>query len=398
MAARCRFHVVVLVDPRAPWNELRRALDECEDLPPDVVVIADRKQAQTAIEALRDGVTDVLLRPFPSSELIAAIGGSGGERGVAKTARPAMADDRTLIGDSPAIRAVRDLVERVAPTPATVLIAGEIGTRRARVARLLHEQSGLQGPFVPVDCGAVAPELLASELFGHSRPDPDRNGGRRDGVFVAARGGTLFLDDISELRPDLQVRLLRTLDENTYRPVGSDREVAVDCRIIAATRVDLRDLVAQGRFRADLCYRLDTIRIELPPLRERRSDIPSLATDILERVSTMMGLARVDLDAALLDELQAHDWPGNERELQNVIERLLLVGRLPDDLSTATPDREVASNYPLDWTLEQVKHHHMLRVLEATGGNKSAAARRLKVSRKTLERKLGPSGRESGRQ
>ena len=193
------------------------------------------------------------------------------------------------------------------------------------------------------------------------------------------------------MRLDMEVKLLRTLEENTIRPVGSDRELPVDCRIVASTQADLAGLVAEHRFREDLYYRLNVIRIAVPPLRERRDDIPLLATHFVEKLSAEIGVQPIELGAAQLEQLQAHHWPGNVRELRNVVERSLLLGRLLSD-SLPKADGPLASeppDYPLDWTLEQVKCHHMARVLEDAGGNKSAAARRLDISRKTLERKLG---------
>jgi DNA-binding NtrC family response regulator len=192
----------------------------------------------------------------------------------------------------------------------------------------------------------------------------------------------------------MEVKLLRTLEESAIRPVGSDREIPVDCRIVASTQADLAGLVAEHRFREDLYYRLNVIRIAVPPLRERREDIPLLAAHFVEKLSAEIGVQPVGLGAMQFDQLQAHHWPGNVRELRNVVERSLLLGRLPAD---SLPEQAVADeppDYPLDWTLEQVKHHHMSRVLEDTGGNKSAAARRLDISRKTLERKLGAAGPE----
>jgi two-component system NtrC family response regulator len=396
LALRCQFHVLVLVDPKQPWDELHRSLDDRDWLPPKILLIADRDFADTAIDALRDGASDVLLRPFATEDLVAAINGLGEpvESGPKSRARKT---PRRLVGTTESIRKVRTLIERIAPMPATVLIEGETGTGKELVARLLHEQSGRRGPFIPVNCSAIAPDLLESELFGHTQGAFTSANRMREGLFVAAGGGTLFLDEINEMRLDMEVKLLRTLEENTIRPVGSDREIPVDCRIVASTQADLADLVAEHRFREDLYYRLNVIRIAVPPLRERRQDIPLLAAHFVENLSAEMGLSPVDLDPGQLEELLAHDWPGNVRELRNVVERTLLLGRLPaESLPKRAPRRVLPPEYPLDWTLEQVKQHHMTRVLEDSGGNKSAAARRLDISRKTLERKLGAAGPGEG--
>jgi two-component system NtrC family response regulator len=393
LSLRCRFHVMVLVDPRESWDELHRSFSECDGLPARVLVITDRDHAEAGVEALRGGASDVLLRPFSTEELVAAI--SGLEDGH-DAPRRAAKTRRRLIGDTAAIQEVRTLIERIAPTPATVLIEGETGSGKELVARLLHEHSGRKGPFIPINCSAIAPDLLESELFGHTRGAFTSANRMREGLFVAAGGGTLFLDEINEMRLDMEVKLLRTLEENTIRPVGSDREIPVDCRIVASTQADLGELVAAQRFREDLYYRLNVIRINVPPLRDRRDDIPLLAAHFVESLSAEMGLPPFELEPAQLRELQAHDWPGNVRELRNVVERTLLLGRLPaESLPKAEPrPRPQMPDYPLDWTLEQVKRHHMIRVLEASDGNKSAAARRLDISRKTLERKLGTAGLE----
>jgi two-component system NtrC family response regulator len=393
LAQRCQFHVLVVVDPTAPWGELKQSLTDSDWAPPQILLVGDPDLAETAVDALRDGASDVLLRPFSTDDLVAAIGGLGERRAAP---RKATSTQRQLVGETAAMRDVRALIERIAPTPATVLIEGETGTGKELVARLLHEQSGRKGPFVPVNCSAIAPDLLESELFGHTRGAFTSASRMREGLFVAAGGGTLFLDEINEMRLDMEVKLLRTLEENTIRPVGSDRELPVDCRIVASTQADLAGLVAEQRFREDLYYRLNVIRIAVPPLRERRDDIPRLATHFVDKLSAEIGVQPIDLGDAQLELLKAHRWPGNVRELRNVVERSLLLGRLPAESlpEPAVPDAAETPDYPLDWTLEQVKCHHMARVLEDSGGNKSAAARRLDISRKTLERKLGAVGPE----
>ena len=394
LTKRCQFHCLVLVDPQEPWDTLRSAIGKNKELPSQVLMVADRNRAETAVDALRSGVSDVLLRPFSTEQLVAAMTRLG-DNPVSRPPSNIASTRRTLVGDTPSIQAVRTLIKRIAPTPATVLIEGETGTGKELVARLLHEQSGRKGPFIPINCSAIAPDLLESELFGHTRGAFTSANRMREGLFVAAGGGTLFLDEINEMRLDMEVKLLRTLEENTIRPVGSDREVPVDCRIVASTQADLGELVEQQRFREDLYYRLNVIRIAVPPLRDRREDVSLLAAHFVDNLSAEMGIAPVDLELLQLDALRSHDWPGNVRELRNVVEQTLLLGRLPSE-SFLKPARHRAGppDYPLDWTLEQVKCHHMARVLESSGGNKSAAARSLDVSRKTLERKLGANGRD----
>ena len=392
LTQRCKFHSLVLVDPQEPWDTLSSSIGKNAALPSQVVMVADRDRADTAVDALRGGVSDVLLRPFSTEQLVAAMSKLDDEP---RPRGPTTQAQRKLVGDTPAIQDVRALIKRIAPTPATVLIQGETGTGKELVARLLHEHSGRKGPFIPVNCSAIAPDLLESELFGHTRGAFTSANHVREGLFVAARGGTLFLDEINEMRLDMEVKLLRTLEESTIRPVGSDREIPVDCRIVASTQADLAELVAEQRFRDDLYYRLNVIRIGVPPLRERTEDIPLLTAHFMDNLAAEMGRPPIELEPAHLEELKAHDWPGNVRELRNVVERTLLLGHLPEESRAGPPRRESGSpDYPLDWTLEQVKQHHMARVLQASDGNKSAAARRLDISRKTLERKLGANGRE----
>jgi DNA-binding NtrC family response regulator len=245
-----------------------------------------------------------------------------------------------------------------------------------------------------VNCGAIAPELLESELFGHTKGAFTSAHQGREGLFVAARGGTLYLDEISEMPMHLEVKLLRVLEEGTIRPVGADQEVPVDVRIVASTQSDLQALVRERRFREDLYFRLNVAQVELPALRERRDDIPVLARHFMEQLSADLGVAPLPLDAAAVAQLREHDWPGNVRELKNFVERSLMLGGLAFDKLVREPENsgEESAAYPLDWTLEEVKEHHMARVLRAMGGNKSAAARRLGISRKTLERRIPLDG------
>jgi DNA-binding NtrC family response regulator len=286
---------------------------------------------------------------------------------------------------------VRGLIARIAPTPATVLIEGETGTGKELVARLLHQHSGRRGPFVPVNCGAIAPELMESELFGHAKGAFTGAHQLREGLFMAARGGTLFLDEVASMRRDLQVKLLRALEEGGVRPVGADREIPVDARIIASTQPGLAERVKEGQFRGDLYYRLNVAHILLPPLRERPDDVATLAAHFMVRVAAEFGMPAIELGSEELDWLRTRNWPGNVRELKNLVERAVLMGELPRAPMAAAPHAELRTEpaYPLDWTLEQVKQAHILRVLGAHDGNKSAAARQLGLSRKTLERRLG---------
>jgi DNA-binding NtrC family response regulator len=395
---RCHFDCIVVevdsaADPGLSWvTALRR------DGGVPCVCVASRDDPALAATCLRAGAKAVLPGPLDSGALQRIL--ESQQVSISrKAATPSVLTGAAstprvhLVGDSAPIRRVRDMVERVAPTPATVLIEGETGTGKELIARLLHERSGRRGPFVPVNCGAIPPELMETELFGHAKGAFTGAHQQREGLFVAARGGTLFLDEISEMRSDLQVKLLRALEESRIRPVGADREVPIDVRIVASAQPGLREQVRERRFREDLFYRLNVVHILLPGLSERPEDIPLLVQHFMQRVADEFGMTPVTLDEAQLARLTARDWRGNVRELRNLVERTVLMGGLPEDEPSA-PGAAVESNtgaYPADWTLEQVKQAHILRVLAQNGGNRSATARQLGVSRKTLERRLGPS-------
>jgi DNA-binding NtrC family response regulator len=362
-----------------------------------IILASPDPDANTAIAAMRQGIEDLLPAPVSAEDLLEAISRQAGQGAVAGPVEAAPQgrsgnSRHAIVGTSPAIRRVKDLIDRVAPLPGTVLIQGETGTGKELVARNLHEYSRRRGNFVPVNCGAIAPDLLESELFGHMKGAFTSAHQGREGLFVSAKGGTLFLDEISEMPLSLEVKLLRALEEGAIRAVGADREVPVNARIVASTQHDLHDLVRQKRFREDLYFRLNVVNISLPPLRERAEDIPLLAEHFMRRIAIELGITPVRLGEPAMERLQEHDWPGNVRELRNVIERTLMLGELAEETlgrDGRRPVRGGESSYPLDWTLEQVKDHHMRRVLEDLDGNKSAAARRLGISRKTLERRLG---------
>ena len=392
LTERCRFHSLVLVDPDGPWEMLRRVLAACEGLPPDVFLVIDRSHADTAVDALRDGIADALMRPFSADELVAALSAAHNRR-QARAAGPVPGATHELVGNSRAIRAARALIERLAPTPATVLVEGETGTGRDLVARLLHNLGGRHGPFVHVDCRAAEPDDVENALFGHAGSKAATERPPLEAALLEASGGTLYLDDVHELPMSAQARLRHVLEERAINVRGPHREVRIDCRIVASTGADPADYVAKKRFRADLFRRLGVVSITLPPLRRRRADIPLLAAHFAERLSADMGLPPIGFEPAQMEHLRRHDWPGNVRELRDLVEQALLLDRPPAEALIKPSERgSGAPDYPLDWTIEQVKQHHMARVLAASDGNKSLAARRLGVSRKTLDRKLGTRG------
>ncbi|HET7204237.1 MAG TPA: sigma-54 dependent transcriptional regulator [Steroidobacteraceae bacterium] len=403
---RCHFDCIVVeagsaMDPALAWiEELRR------DGFARSVCVAAASEASVASASLRAGASAVLALPLDAKSLqrflaTQATPAAGKAANAAARIGSVNAPRVQLVGQSAPIRHLRDIVERVAPTPATVLIEGQTGTGKELVARLLHERSGRRGAFVPVNCGAIPPELMETELFGHAKGAFTGAHQQREGLFLAAKGGTLFLDEISEMRSDLQVKLLRALEESRIRPVGSDREVPIDVRIVASAQPGLREQVQQRRFRQDLFYRLNVVHVMLPGLRERPEDIRVLFEHFMQRAADEFSMAPVALDDAQFAQLRAREWPGNVRELRNFVERTVLMGGPPADESTepaaATGTAESAAGaYPLDWTLEQVKQAHILRVLVLNDGNRSATARQLGVSRKTLERRLGPGGVHDG--
>jgi DNA-binding NtrC family response regulator len=293
------------------------------------------------------------------------------------------------------MRLVCERLKRIAPTPSTVLLLGESGTGKEVAARALHRMSPrADGPFVPVNCAAIAADLIESELFGHVKGAYSGASSSREGLFYYARGGTLFLDEIGELPLAAQAKLLRALEERRVRPVGSEQEIPVNARVVAATNRDLAQEVAAGRFRQDLYYRLQVMEIELPALRERPEDIPELINHFTRQLAGQLGVPPVHPDAASLRRLQGYDWPGNVRELRNLVERSLIFGYYDLKPEPASAAAEAGAALPAqpEVLLEAVEKRHILAVLNACGGNKSEAARQLGVSRKTLDRKCNAWG------
>jgi DNA-binding NtrC family response regulator len=403
LRARCRFDILI-VDISLPgrsgieWVEdLRRHGDNA-----DVIFITAYADLNATIGALRVGAADFILKPFRVEQLLASV-----ERCLTRRAagrpRPGHVDsdaermfsNSDMIGHCQAMADIRDVIERVAPTPASVLIEGETGSGKELVAAAIHRYSGRRGPFVAINCVAIAPELFESELFGHLKGAFTGAHQSREGLFAAAKGGTLFLDEISEMPLSMQAKLLRTLEERRIRPVGADHEIPVDVRLVTATNQNLGELVRRGMFREDLYFRLNVMSLKVPALRERRSDIPELLEYFSRKLAEELGVAPYNFSPEDITRLQSYSWPGNVRELRNVVERTLLLARPPwESIDGGRSDGHPASaetdinGFPPNWTLDDVEKHHTLRVLGAAHGNKSEAARRLGISRKTLERKL----------
>lgn len=390
---RCHFDLVIL-DIALPgkagvvWlRELREAGFQGE-----VILITAFADLESAIDALRAGASDFILKPFRIDQILNSIQRSldrarlARENYVLRREVQKRGGLEGIVGESAAVAELREIVTRLAPLPSTVLIQGESGTGKEVAARALHALSGRSArPFVPVNCGAISPEIIESELFGHVRGAFTGATDNRNGLFFYAQGGTLFLDEIGELPLAMQTKLLRVLEEKKIRPVGSEREVPVDVRIVAATNRDLTPMVAAGRFRQDLYYRLDVVNITIPPLRERREDILVMARHFMEQLSAQLGMPPVPLSREVIDALMRYHWPGNARELRNLLERSLILGRVPLENLGGAPAESGPT--PARLTLEDVEKRHILEVLRAAEGNKSEAARRLGISRKTLERK-----------
>jgi DNA-binding NtrC family response regulator len=354
-----------------------------------VILMTGRGTVETVMAATRGGAFDYIAKPFDFDVLFDAIERAEAARGdQGAEAEEEDLPETEMIGSSPAMVEIYKTVSRAAPTDASVIVEGETGTGKELVARMIHRFSRRASqPFVPVDCSSIAPSLLESELFGAMRgafTGADRD---RVGVFEAAHRGTVFLDEIGEIEMNFQLALLRFLEGHEIRPVGASRSKEVDVRVIAATNRDLQRLVDEKKFREDLWYRLNTVRIVLPPLRERRSDIPLLARFYINKYN-----ARYNRDVKLMDSgvkaLQDYTWPGNVRQLQHVIERLTILADRVDsdtvhDALTSMESREK----PVE-TLADAEEDQIRRVLAATGGNKSKAAQILGIERKTLYRKL----------
>jgi DNA-binding NtrC family response regulator len=363
----------------------------------DVILITAFADMETAIDALRGGASDFILKPFRVDQILNSIKRCFERAGLAREnfvlrrelAAGLGADPTGLVGHSPAMEQLRAMVRRVGQMPSTVLLLGESGTGKEVVARALHQTSPrAQRPFVPLNCAAIASELIESELFGHVKGAFTGASESRNGLFYYAHGGTLFLDEISELPLAMQTRLLRVLEERRLRPVGSERELPVDVRIIAASNRDLAAEVEAGRFRQDLYYRLAVLDIVLPPLRVRAEDIPDLMRHFMQQLSTQLGVAPLPLSHEVVSRLAAYAWPGNVRELRNYVERSLILGCFPPEPSSAPAAAPALSAGELELSLAEVERRHIERVTAASDGNKTEAARRLGVSRKTLERKF----------
>jgi len=392
---------------------------QIHELSPDLpcIVITGYGGAQQSVEALRAGAFWYLEKPFEQQHLDAVrrlvdqaieLGRLKAENRMLQHQLRSKYRFENIIGNSPALRAVLDIVAKVADSDSTVLVTGESGTGKELIARALHYNSRRsERMFVTVNCGAIPEELLESELFGHVRGAFTNAVNHREGRFAVAHGGTIFLDEIGDMSPNLQVKLLRVIQERSFEPVGSSKTVSVDVRVIAATNQDLELAIRERRFREDLFYRLNVIPIEVPPLRARRDDIPLLVRHFLETVSRERERPRAELSREAEERLVHHSWPGNVRELENTIERLVVLhgdrpivaDDLPPGLGRASAPPAVAPQLPSTGlsfrdVVEGFETDLILQALEQTHWNKNRAAQLLGLNRTTLLEKIKKKGLE----
>jgi DNA-binding NtrC family response regulator len=403
---------LVLADVRLGDGDGFDVLAHCRQNRPQtiVILITGYGTVETAIEALRAGAFDLLTKPLIDEELQMSIERALNQRKVIEENKQlkAQLDQRfgmeNVIGQDPRMRKVLDIAETIADTKATVLITGESGTGKSLVARAIHRRSGRRdGPFVEVACGALSETLLESELFGHVAGAFTGANYDKMGKFMQADEGTIFLDEIGTASPGMQVKLLRVLQELQFEQVGGGKTFTVDTRVILATNEKLEELVAQGRFRQDLYYRVNVINIELPSLHERVSDIPILAQHFLRRVSEESGKRVLGFSEEALAAMERYRWPGNVRELQNVVERAVLLGKgetigladLPPALLAARSlNLEPVGSRTLKQALTNPERQIILEVLESNHWNRNATADALGINRTTLYKKMKRLGLE----
>ena len=420
---------VVISDLRMPHLDgmglLQRITDELPEVP--VIMITAHGTVDTAVEALKLGAFDYVTKPFDRDELKHVIDKAARTRALRSgemVVDPSERGRYRIIGNSPVMLEVYDVIERVADTPSTVLITGESGTGKELIAQALHENSSRrERPFIRVSCAAIPPELIESELFGYEKGAFTGAVTSKPGRFELAHRGTLFLDEIGEIPPSMQVKLLRALQEQEFERVGGVKTIEVDVRLVAATNRDLSEAIEEGTFREDLYYRLNVVRVHLPPLRERIEDIPLLVDHFVQKFNKRLAKSVRGFERAALERLSAHHWRGNIRELENVVERCMLFcdedevreqhlpgtfrgagangdavnrGSVstregPVDASTG-PDPSAGLKHVVKAATAKVEREMIVAALRQTDGNVTHAARLLKISRKSLQTKMKELG------
>ena len=400
-------HDIVLTDVRMPQVtglDILQAAKEQDSMTP-VILMTAQASLQTAVAAVNAGAFYYIQKPFSNDELLAILRRACEFRQIRVENRQLKQDirrkDRNTvarpIGKSRRFLDVLKLAELVAPTDSTVLIQGESGTGKEVIARYIHNLSGrADGPFLSINCGALPENLLESELFGHVKGSFTGAVRDKQGLFAAARGGTFFLDEVGEMPPSLQIKLLRVLQEREVIPVGATETIPVDVRIVAATNRDLEEEVRRGHFRSDLFYRLNVIALELPSLRDRRDDLVLLIDHFFQEMATERDSAPKALSSDALDAVMVYDWPGNVRELQNALEHAVVLskgtliepGALPERITRRRREPLVAERSSPNPSLEVIERAYIMWVLQAEGGNKTRAAEVLGIDPSTLYRKL----------
>ena len=393
---------ITLTDIKMSGKDGLELLDQIKTIEPEAIVIimTAYSSVDTAVAALRKGAYDYVTKPFVNEDLLQTIKNAVTQQQLFKENRVLRGELRgrydfsQIVGKSDGLRRVFDLVNKVAGTNANVLIQGESGTGKELVARSIHLNSDREdNPFLAVNCGALPESLLESELFGHTKGSFTGAVADKKGLFRSAGGGTIFLDEIGDMPPLLQVKLLRALQEHEVTPVGASIPVKFDARIIAATNKKLETEVTDGRFREDLFYRLNVVEIDVPPLRERRDDIPLLIKHFLARAARERDAGEITVSKDAISALVNYDWPGNIRELENVIERAVILSSSEIDLDGLPP--KLSGNYPsgvgrnsLNPTLDDLEKTYILEVLAAVDDDKTKAASILGIDLSTLYRKL----------
>jgi len=408
---------LVLTDLMMPHVDGLGVLDAVKERFPDtqVLMMTAYATADTAIEAMKKGAFDYIQKPFKVDEIQVIIDKALSQRRLLEENRQLRAEVQrrysfhNIIGRSEPMQAVFDLVQRVADTRTRVLVTGESGTGKELIAKAIHHNSRRKdAPLITVNCGAIPENLMESEFFGHMKGSFTGAHTHKTGMFAAAEGGSIFLDEIGELPMHLQVKLLRVLQERKIRPVGSPTEVAIDVRVIAATNLDLEEAIREGRFREDLYYRLSVIRIEIPALRYRRDDVPLIARSFLRRFAEEMDKPIEDFQPEAMERLMAYSYPGNVRELENIVERAITLENtqwiqadsLPHWVNSpqqglsdlAGPIQIPEEGFDLEGLLAQLETQVLKDALNRTGGNRTAAAKLLGITFRSIRYKLDKFG------
>ena len=390
---------IAIVDLVMPGMDGIELMKRAKEVSPhiEVIIITAYGSIPTAITAMRDGAYDYIEKPFCPEKAELLVERLAEHQGLLEEniSLHQKLEERyqfeNIIAKSPKMQQVIEVIKVVAKSNATVLITGESGTGKELVARAIHSQSYRKDkPFVAVSCAALPESLLESELFGHERGAFTGAHARRQGKFEVANRGTLFLDEIGEMSANIQVHLLRVLDEKEFTRVGGDVLIKVDVRVISATNRDMKRAIADGQFREDLYYRLNVVPVELPPLRERKEDIPLLAQHFLKKFAVENRKEVIDFSPAATDFLLKYDWPGNVRELENAIERAAILAKNSSIEVADLPQENLspARSTPPGKSLKEIEENHILNILDATGGNYSVAARIMGISRATLYSKI----------